>query len=79
MADITGPHPRPFGVAALMDAVSGVPFPVSKTKLLQERGEREVEFRHGHPERLRVLLLRCGPCEAFASVEDLISQMEDFV
>ncbi len=77
MADATGEHPRRFGVAALMQATEGVHFPVSREKLVLERGEREVEFRHGHTEKLRVILLRCGDCEGFASFEDLLSQIED--
>ena len=76
MADVTGEHPRSFGVAALMEAVEGVHFPVSKEKLLLDRGEREVEVRHGHREKLRTILFRCEECEDFSSVEDLISQIE---
>ncbi len=77
MADTSGEDPRPFGVASLMQATEGVHFPVSREKLVLERGERDVEFRHGHREKLRVMLLRCGDCEDFASFEDLLSQIED--
>ena len=77
MADATGEHSRPFGVASLMQATEGVHFPVSREKLVLERGERDVEFRHGHKEKLRVILLRCDECDDFASFEDLLSQVED--
>ncbi|MBI6545197.1 MAG: hypothetical protein HY692_00295 [Cyanobacteria bacterium NC_groundwater_1444_Ag_S-0.65um_54_12] len=79
MENRTGEQPHPRGVASLLEAVADVSFPVSRERLLLEYGERKVEIRHGHPELLRVILLRCHECEEFSSVEDLLSQIEDFV
>lgn len=79
MADVTGEHPRPFGVAALMEAIEGIRFPASRERIVSERGDREVEVRHGHKEQLRTILLRCDRCEDFASFEDLLSQVEHVV
>lgn len=66
-----------FGVASVLEAVEGEHFPVSREKLLLDRGDREVEVRPGVRRKLRDLLEPCRECEEFSSAEDLISQIED--
>lgn len=66
-----------FGVASVLDAVEGEHFPVSREKLLSDRGDRVVEVRPGVQRKLRELVEQCGECEDFSSAEDLISQIED--
>lgn len=66
------------GVGAVLEAIEGVCFPASRQALVEERGDRQVEFVPGKPEALRVMLLRL-PTERFSSAEDLISQLETAV
>ncbi len=77
MSEFTvGRHRRKFGVASVMEAVGDQNFPMSRERLIRECGERDVEVRPGKRRKLREMLLRCGECEDFNSVEDLISQLE---
>ncbi len=72
----TSSHEHNFGVAAVLDAVSGERFPMSREKLLADCGDREVEVRQGVRRKLRELVEQCAECEDFNSAEDLISQIE---
>lgn len=72
----TARHEHKFGVAAVLDAVADVRFPVSREKLLQNCGDREIEVRQGVRRKLRELLEQCQDCEDFNSAEDFLSQIE---
>ncbi|MBM3266055.1 MAG: hypothetical protein FJZ01_00265 [Candidatus Sericytochromatia bacterium] len=77
MAEFTvGRHARKFGVAAVLEAVSDVSFPLSRERLILLCGDREVEVRPGTRRKLGDLVSRCAECEDFNSAEDLISQIE---
>jgi hypothetical protein len=57
------PEGTAFGIAAITQALSGLDFPVTRQQLLERAGNQTIEYRKGHPVRLRDIIQRLEPDE----------------
>lgn len=65
-----------YGIAAVTQALHGVDFPTTKEALLDHVGEQEIEYRKGHPVRLRQII-EDAPAEDYPSMANVVEAVSD--
>lgn len=73
-----GPYEKPgpdkgqaFGVAAVTQALHGVDFPVTKEELIEQAGDKEIQYRKGQAIKL-ARLLRDFEDEEFPTMAEVV-------
>ncbi len=61
-----------YGMAAVAQALRGCDLPMTARDLIEQRGNREIEYRKGRPMRLRDLPRDLDPETRFIAANDAV-------
>jgi hypothetical protein len=70
------PKDKAYGMASVTQALDGVNFPANKTDLMNQAGDKSIEWTKGHRMKLRDILAK-SPAEEYPSMVQVVSAVSD--